>query len=88
MEHNRLLLLLVVISNISFIILHTHKYSTITYLDDIKQNHQLTLAALTQQEHGLRQELCDLRDRKTIMRYAQNYLDMTPVCADQILKTT
>lgn len=88
MEHNRLLLLIVVISNISFIILHIHKYNTIAQLNDLKQNHQLSLAALTQQKDSLAQELCDLHDRKTIMRYAQQYLDMAPVCVDQILKTT
>lgn len=88
MKDNRVLLLVVVISNISFIVLHTHKYYTIEGLLSTQATHQKELLALEQQEHTLRQELGDLHDRRTVMRYAQQYLDMAPVSVEQIYKQT
>ncbi len=76
----------VILVNVGFLLLHIHKYNAITELSYTKQRHEKELNQLSKQEQTLQQELCELHDKKTVVRYAQKYLSMMPVTLKQIRK--
>lgn len=84
--HRRTFIITVIVTNIAFILLHIHKYNVVTELTYCKQRYEKEFAQLIKQEDNLQQELCALHDKKTVTRYAQKYLHMTPITIGQMRK--
>jgi peptidoglycan hydrolase CwlO-like protein len=84
--HRRTFITTVVLSNLLFILLHIHKYSVFNELHYRKQRYEKELTQLEKQRDNLQQELCALHDRKTVTRYAQKYLHMSPIAIGQLRK--
>ncbi len=76
----------VILVNVGFLLLHIHKYNAMTELSYAKQRHEKELNQLGKEEQTLRQELCELHDRKTVTHYTQKYLSMMPVTLQQMRK--
>ena len=76
----------VIVVNVSFLLLHIHKYNAMTELSYTKQRHEKECNQLAKQKQTLQQELCELHDKKTVTHYAQKYLSMMPVSLQQMRK--
>lgn len=74
----------VLATQVIFLLLHIHKYSTITELMYTKQRYEDEITKLEQEEQRFKQELCALQNKKTVSRYAQKYLAMSPVRLQQL----